>query len=231
MTEDMVERTARVMWERTHDGSWPQDAEASPLPMARATGPWATAWPFRLSAGWVNGYARLKTRRDPLTRIAPHEQSGKIGPLAFCTAKGEAMTTIAYRDGIMAADSMITRNDEWIMPYSAPKITRLQDGSLCGFAGNFFKQDAFLKWLGDPTAPRPDLETDCAALVVNLDGSVWMYQYVGGVRLEGPFFAVGSGSVPALAAMHMGADAGRAVAIAARLDNATGGNIIEEHLR
>ncbi len=141
------------------------------------------------------------------------------------------MSTICYRDRVIAADSRITAGDEWVMPYTAPKIGRLRGGRLWGFAGNSFLQEQFVRWLEDQNHPRPDLKDEAKAIVIDLDGTVKVYMYGGEAAMAGPFFAIGSGSVPALAAMHMGAGPERAVEIAAMLDTCTGGKIITESLR
>ncbi len=137
------------------------------------------------------------------------------------------MTTIAYRDGVMAADSMITSNDEWIMPYQCPKIERLADGSVVGFSGNLYLQREFIAWLELPVerGPQPDLKDTSKAIVVNRQGRVRLHQYAGYAEMTAPFFAIGCGTIPAMAAMHMGASAKRAIEIASLLDNATGGEI------
>ena len=140
------------------------------------------------------------------------------------------MTTIAYRDGVMAADSMITSNDEWIMPYRCPKILRLPNRALVGFSGNLYLQNKFVEWLSVGGYPQPDLKDTSKAIVAESNGDVRLYQYEGYAIIEAPFFAIGCGTIPAMAAMHMGASAKRAIEIASILDNATGGEIQIEEL-
>lgn len=140
------------------------------------------------------------------------------------------MTTIAYRDGVMAADSQVTADDAWVMPYTAVKIRRATDGSLVGFSGNVFKFDAFMDWLEDNKLPRLDLGNESKVLVVSPAGQVLIYMFDGQIAMTGPFCAIGCGVIPATAAMHMGASAERAVEIAALIDNCTGGKIQVERL-
>lgn len=135
------------------------------------------------------------------------------------------MTTIAYRDGMLAADSRVTA-DGWIPPYRDHKIEKLPDGRLLGFSGNPYFLDEFRRWLvNDETFRMPDLKDEAKALVVSLDGNVTLYQFTGRFEVSAPFVAVGSGFPAALAAMYAGADAKRAVEIAALLDDNTGGEI------
>jgi len=139
------------------------------------------------------------------------------------------MTTIAYRDGIMAADSRVSLG-EWTVPWCWRKIERLPDGRLCGFSGNPYKQKAFVEWLIDPSLARPDLGDDSKAIVVDKARLARFYQYAGEADFDGPFFATGCGAIPALAAMHAGAGAAEAVRIASLLDPYTGGDIHVEPL-
>lgn len=48
------------------------------------------------------------------------------------------MTTIAYRDGILAGDSRITRG-EVLLPAGQKKLFRLPDGSIAGTTGVMFQ--------------------------------------------------------------------------------------------
>ena len=140
------------------------------------------------------------------------------------------MTTIAYRSGIMASDSRVSLGDN-TPPWKWRKMERLPDGRLVGFSGNPYRQNAFVAWLLDPALARPDLTDECKAMVVKpADKSVWFYQYTGEIEMDGPFFAIGCGAIPALAAMHAGADAAEAVRIASLLDPFTGGEIHVEPL-
>ena len=131
---------------------------------------------------------------------------------------------------------------DWIMPYSQRKIFPLLDGRLFGFAGDVFKRDEFLSWLSTPEmtpinrqtragglcavrAPQPDLSDAAEVIVVELNGLVWLYQGQGRFLVDGPFCAIGCGRVAALAAMHAGCDAKRAIEIAALLDPFTGDGV------
>lgn len=133
------------------------------------------------------------------------------------------MTTIAYRAGVMAADSRAYAG------FNAPlgrktKIRRLEDGTLVGCSSNQVGfGEAVLDWY--TRGAKPDdvpkaTEINLALLVVKPGGEAF-YAY-DGFNLSGPmtgdFFAVGSGALVAQGAMHYGATAERAVEIACKVD-------------
>jgi len=137
------------------------------------------------------------------------------------------MTIIAYRAGILAADTLFT-GDRGLKSYGT-KVFQLSDGRICGFAGNptnFYLFKRFLENEGDrPTFAEKDRER-FHALVLSPDGKLeeWEDERIS-VPIEDEFYAIGSGAVAATAAMHMGADARRAVEIAILCDEGCGGSV------
>jgi len=103
------------------------------------------------------------------------------------------VTTIVYRSGVLAADSLATRG-QWKLPGVTAKLFRMKDGGMAGVTGDY--------------APA--------------------VRYAGGAYTEdvSTFCAWGSGMPCALAALHMGASAAKAVSVAAVVDTSTGGNVI-----
>jgi hypothetical protein len=137
------------------------------------------------------------------------------------------MTTVAYRDGVLAADTLSVSAG---IPCRCTKLFRLEDGSVCGFAGNVDAWRLFLAWLrhgGEPPKFTDKDRESFHALVMHPDGRVdeWESERVA-IPLEDPFYAIGSGSKAAVAAMHMGADAARAIEIAKLCDADTGGPVM-----
>jgi hypothetical protein len=129
------------------------------------------------------------------------------------------MTVIVYRDGVMAADRQST-----ITGVRACEVTKIarraSDGALIGVAGDAGLAAAFMRWfLADETGDRPSLHMSAddhktaLALIIRPDGSAEEHGVGGWATIEGAFFAYGSGLEAAIAAMHMGADAPRAVEI------------------
>lgn len=132
------------------------------------------------------------------------------------------MTTIAYRDGIMAADSLSTANG--IRFAEVVKMRRVR-GVVFGFSGSTCDIQAFADWIKN----EGDYPSDLApfeALVI--DGTNGLRLYECGKHsfpIDEEFTAIGTGREIALAAMHMGATSHDAVKLAIKLDTRSGGPI------
>lgn len=139
------------------------------------------------------------------------------------------MTTIAYKDGVLAADKAISSGSGHIG--TARKVWRRKtDGALVGGAGRVALIQKWADWFlaGERgTAPSlgADDETDAEMLVVRPDGRVEFHERQGCVKIEAPYFALGSGSDYATGAMAFGASARQAVAAATKHDHGTGHGI------
>lgn len=133
------------------------------------------------------------------------------------------MTTIAYRDGVLAADSRAYSGDKTPIG-SKTKIHRLADGSLLGVSTRDVGGDAVIRaWVeaGCPAPQSGDLRpSEFDALRIMPTGEV--YYACGNLAWTGPlsaeYFAIGSGDQFALGAMAMGATAEEAVQAAIGLD-------------
>lgn len=126
------------------------------------------------------------------------------------------MTTVAARDGVMAADSQST--GDYIC--RVRKILRLPDGTLAAGAGTSAAVYAAIQWvIGGRQGDAPDIEGSCV-LFLRPNGSLWLAD---GRWPEFPLadkhIAIGSGGMAAQAAMLMGASAIEAVRIACHLDD------------
>lgn len=143
------------------------------------------------------------------------------------------MTTIAYRDGVLAADSLVCGdNTRW---GAKTKIVRARCGIMGGASGDASAAAHYLEWVESlEKEPQPEAAPDTThgvdGLLISRDGSVWCW--TGGMslfRMELPegetFTAIGSGAKLAMGAMAMGASAERAVEIAIKYDIYTGGRI------
>lgn len=143
------------------------------------------------------------------------------------------MTTIAYRDGVLAADSRETWESEaGGASYSnCEKLFRKVVGRreyLIGTAGGSYLGMVFVDWFkgigagfDEPPSILRDahLEEDFDVLIVARDGVYTANHLCRPVRSAGNrFVAIGSGRKAALAAMFMGASAAKAVAIACKVD-------------
>lgn len=132
------------------------------------------------------------------------------------------MTTLVYRDGVLAADSRGTRNG-MICPGAVSKVY-IVDGRLVGFVGDSAFGQRFVRDLREGREPA-DLEGEAIAVVVDSDGTVRVHQNATWYVEEGPFAAWGTGLAAALGALHMGATADQAVEAACEVDPNSGGPV------
>lgn len=138
------------------------------------------------------------------------------------------MTTIAWDGKVLAADKRMGFGTEHA---TVTKISRL-NGCLVGWAGGSALGRAMENWyargceIADfPVSQRND--DKCGSLlVIHPDGSILQYsQEPFAIRIEEAFYAIGSGSAFASAAMYLGHDARRAVEVSCALDMNSGNGI------
>lgn len=127
------------------------------------------------------------------------------------------MTVIAYRDGVLAADSAFVQED--MMWGTAEKIWRRDDGALIGGHGSAGYCEQFRSWAmagedGDPPESDKGEEGYSCGLIVRPTGEVEIHTPHGVLPFSGPYYAMGSGSALALGAMAAGMTAAEAVAVA-----------------
>lgn len=137
------------------------------------------------------------------------------------------MTTVAYRDGILAGDTRTVAGNTDIVPGRIRKVHRLRNGSLIGFAGTVGEIQEIMrrvKKAGDgilTIKPKGPLE----GLLVYPDGQVMQLDKDGWIHLKAPYYAIGTGALAALVAMRLGKSAVDAVRLAGEFDASTGGRI------
>lgn len=142
------------------------------------------------------------------------------------------MTTIAYKDGVLAADTITIQSGTKF--YGRSKILRRPDGVLIASAGSCAWGDAFRQWALDGCKGNPpcihEKDTDGGTgMVITPDGvlTIWNTD-AGGVlpmRFKPPYYATGTGMDLAMGAMFMGASADMAVRAAVHHDSNTGGDV------
>lgn len=129
------------------------------------------------------------------------------------------MTTIVYRDGVMAGDTAMMDRGTYCGQYQ--KVCRADDGKLLGVCGCLGTVADLRDWFmagaeGDPPAFKDE---DSEGLLVHPTGRAeWIGPKQKRLDIEGPFHAIGSGFRVAMGAMAAGADAERALEIACDLD-------------
>lgn len=146
------------------------------------------------------------------------------------------MTTIAYRDGILAADRL-AQLDGAVSGLVTKVQVPVADGiyRAVGIAGTLAELQRVMWWanteneFGDtPQAlPPPKLSAGTVALLIDASGDVGYLEEDAEalITIDAPFHARGSGREFALGAMAQGATAIEAVQVAARFDTKTGGGV------
>lgn len=135
------------------------------------------------------------------------------------------MTTIAYRNGIIAADSRETTSDESAGDYAGKCVKLLRVGkSIIALQGDSGAGMAWLDWYSrgkSDDALHTHIRStgaDFTAVELNRTG-LWVWDsWMVPQRFAGKFYAVGSGTKAALGALHMGASAVQAVRVACKID-------------
>lgn len=146
------------------------------------------------------------------------------------------MTTIVYRDGILAADSRGYSGDQTAIG-NKMKIHRLADGTIFGISTNNVGGDSLIKnWIEDGCKhpENGDVKPDSfSILMIKKNGEVFFandnYGFSG--PLDAPFYAIGSGRKYALAALHLGKSAVEAVEVACIFDLWSGGPVNTKELQ
>jgi ATP-dependent protease HslVU (ClpYQ) peptidase subunit len=132
------------------------------------------------------------------------------------------MTCIAYKDGVMAAESRVML-DEGIVATEDIKIHRMR-GHLIGASGASNQCADFLKWFKAGSIGKAPPITDCHILIVTPDGMAHLWDEQQTLHITHPA-AIGCGSRYAIGAMSAGATAKKAVDIACQFDPNCGGKI------
>lgn len=142
------------------------------------------------------------------------------------------MTTICFRDGVLAADSRAYSGHATPIGEKC-KIYRHRNGAMMGISTTLpGLGERMGAWFLDDKNPdiepifSPDEGID--ALEIDPHGNVFFYHnsvHPSG-PLHGEFFAIGSGANYALGALHMGADAVDAVRVGIMCDPWSGGEVM-----
>lgn len=138
------------------------------------------------------------------------------------------MTTIAYKDGVLVADTQVTEGN-WTLG-TVVKVRRI-GRVLAGYAGGLSAGQRFLEWVAEGLAGDCPMEEGNEGFVIEPDGriTVWNSEY--GIAMgHGKYYSCGSGRPFAVGAMAAGASAQEAVLIAATHDIYTNDKLTVLHL-
>lgn len=142
------------------------------------------------------------------------------------------MTTIAYKDGVVAFDSLVV-NGNTIIGYDNAKAKRyiFKDRTfIMAAAGSVFSCDKLEKWAETNLDPehRPDTDDSGSlqAFMITDEEELFLIDtsFIPW-KIETEFFSVGNGDDLAFGAMANGASALEAVKVAAKYNVNTGGKI------
>lgn len=137
------------------------------------------------------------------------------------------MTTIAYRNGVIAADTLVTWNGAF--DGECVKVARRRDVFAATSGATSYGQ-GFMDWFrggmrGEaPSMGRPESEHWATGVIFTGDFVV-TFGPVGRNIVRAPYYALGSGSQFAMGAMAMGADPEQAVRVAMGFDIMSGGQV------
>lgn len=156
------------------------------------------------------------------------------------------MTTIAFKDGILAADSRSTIETEagGCTKHTCAKLFRrtIKIGKrkpydvVIATAGEVGPALVYVDWyaisagLGEPPRVLLDHDSDFTCLILTPHGLYEVDKFCRPDLIIEPFYAIGSGRKEALAVMHHDGTAVEAVRIAAKIDPFTGGRVVTESL-
>lgn len=138
------------------------------------------------------------------------------------------MTTIAYKDGVLAADTGVS-SDGARVGYIT-KIARRSDQYLAGASGDATYAWGFLQWFlngcdGDPPKGTETERSFDRGVIFSANGAIQIYEPQGTHEMRCDFYAMGSGSPEARGAMWAGASAEESIRAAIALDSYTFGDI------
>lgn len=136
------------------------------------------------------------------------------------------MTTIAYRDGVLAADTRVVVDGRIARCTKLHRVLQGRRELVVGLAGDSFAGLEFLEWLksggATPSARLLDGEGEFHALVLTRRGLFDYDRWCRPERVQDRYYAVGSGAAAALGAMHAGLSAAAAVKTACQIDPYSG---------
>jgi len=139
------------------------------------------------------------------------------------------VTTIAFRDGVMAADSMECDDAQ---KWQCVKLFRAR-AAVIGLAGDSVNSLIFLDWYRDRKNPAPERDTDHSfeALVASAAKLELWTELLRPQIISADYYAIGSGASVALGCMYGGSDAYTAVEAACHFARGSREPVIAKSIR
>ena len=129
------------------------------------------------------------------------------------------MTTIAANREMIAADSQAWDG----IKSECIKIQVAHNGDLVGIAGALRDLYRFMHWYKERDE---EIDTsDSTFLVLTKQGKLFTYESGIAIPIREPFYAIGSGAQAAMGIMYDGGNPIKAVKIACKVDNQSGGKV------
>jgi ATP-dependent protease HslVU (ClpYQ) peptidase subunit len=147
------------------------------------------------------------------------------------------MSTVVYRDGILAADTLMVQGsikcpegmNKAMMGKTHPVIYAMAGRTAAlATAVRLIESMPVAPWDGGDYPSKPPMDSNSELAIFHRDGRIFSIE-TDGMWFEPahvPFMALGSGAKAALGALHMGADAVRAVEVASLIDAFSGGPVV-----
>jgi 20S proteasome alpha/beta subunit len=129
------------------------------------------------------------------------------------------MTTICWNGRVVAADRQA---DNGGYKFTVSKIFKLKDGGVAGIAGDFSSGLKVVDWLNGAEKPLFDKEDSFVVMVIRGKECFVYEPTLMPIKVDQPFFAIGSGAHFAMAALHFGKSPKVAIETAALFDSGTG---------
>ena len=132
------------------------------------------------------------------------------------------MTTIAWKDGILAADK---RSTDGNVAHTCTKMYR-KKGYVIAFSGYVQEGLKFIEWWDKKKGKPPNKDTDVLVMCIETGACVhWEAKSKIGIPVEDECTAIGTGAAIAIGAMEAGATAEQAIQIASKRDPNSGNGV------
>jgi hypothetical protein len=138
------------------------------------------------------------------------------------------VTVIAWDGKTLAGDKQRNSKGTAIPSTKIHEIEKKGHGRIIfGCSGDAFECDRYVRW-AKGLEPKPPTLSDISILSIDADRRIWVADHrLYWCQVNMPFWSIGCGADFALATLHLGHTAKRAIEVACELDNLCGMGIDE----